>query len=141
MNDKQKEHVRKLRSIGYSYRKISVVMHLNINSVKSFCQRNGLGGAANPPARPADYSGDVTFCANCGNEIHQQAKRKKKKFCCDECRNEWWNSHPDAVDRKAWYEFTCKACGKTFMAYGAKNRKYCSFDCYINDRFSTCQNE
>lgn len=26
-------------------------------------------------------------------------------------------------------------CGKAFVAYGNKDRKYCSHDCYIRDRF------
>ncbi|RXM53885.1 RNA polymerase subunit sigma-70, partial [Clostridium tetani] len=26
-------------------------------------------------------------------------------------------------------------CGKEFSAYGNKNRKYCSHNCYIRDRF------
>ena len=30
---------------------------------------------------------------------------------------------------------TCPACGKTFSAYGKRNRKYCSHECYIIDRF------
>jgi hypothetical protein len=33
------------------------------------------------------------------------------------------------------YHFTCIACGKRFSAYGKADRKYCSHECYINDRF------
>ena len=29
----------------------------------------------------------------------------------------------------------CKNCGKEFNRCGKKNRKYCSFGCYIIDRF------
>ena len=53
----------------------------------------------------------------------------------DTCRTAWWNSHPDCVDRKAVYAYTCAHCGKPFTAYGNKERKYCSHGCYISDRF------
>jgi len=65
----------------------------------------------------------------------QTEGRKEKKFCSDRCRNKWWNSHLSEVKRKAMYEYTCPNCKKTFMAYGNRNRKYCSHECYINDRF------
>ena len=58
-----------------------------------------------------------------------------RKFCSDACRTAWWNSHPDCVDRKAVYAYTCAHCGKPFTAYGNKERKYCSRNCYISDRF------
>lgn len=29
----------------------------------------------------------------------------------------------------------CAHCGKPFTAYGNKERKYCSHNCYISDRF------
>ena len=80
-------------------------------------------------------TGETTACENCGREIQQIAKRKKKRFCCDKCRNEWWNSHLDQVKRKAVYDFRCPCCGKEFHIYGDKRRKYCSHECYIADRF------
>ena len=53
----------------------------------------------------------------------------------EKCRNKWWNSNLDKVNRKANYEFICPHCKKPFSAYGNKNRKYCSHACYIEDRF------
>ena len=52
----------------------------------------------------------------------------------------WWNSHLHLVKRKAMYDFVCPTCGKSFSAYGNRNRKYCSHECYIEARFggATC---
>lgn len=80
-------------------------------------------------------TGETTACENYGREIQQIAKQKKKRFCCDKCRNEWWNSHLDQVKRKAVYDFRCPHCGKEFHIYGDSRRKYCSHECYIADRF------
>ncbi len=32
-------------------------------------------------------------------------------------------------------EYRCPRCGSTFRAYRNRNRKYCSHECYIADRF------
>ena len=77
----------------------------------------------------------MTYCKNCGTVIVQSPKRKKKLFCCDKCRMEWWKNHPERLNRKAVYEFTCPECGNAFTAYGNAGRKYCSYECYIKHRF------
>lgn len=58
-----------------------------------------------------------------------------EKFCSDNCRTAWWNAHPEKVNRRAVYHFTCAHCGKPFTAYGNAKRKYCSHACYIADRY------
>ena len=77
----------------------------------------------------------VGYCQCCGIEVIQNPKRKQKKFCSDKCRNMWWNSHLELVNKKAIYECKCKYCGKAFKVYGNENRKYCSRECYIAGRF------
>ena len=98
-----------------------------INTVKSFCKR----------CKDVGYTPitDRVYCKNCGVAIKQTPHRKKKEFCCDKCRNVWWNKHLDKVKRKAVYEITCVGCGKVFTVYGRKERKYCCHECYIIDRF------
>lgn len=75
------------------------------------------------------------YCECCGKEVMQKPGRKLKRFCSDKCRNAWWNQHQDQVNKKANYEYVCPCCKKTFIAYGNANRKYCSHECYIEDRF------
>ena len=127
MTEKEKAAVAEYRRSGCGYKKISQLTGVNENTVKTWCRRNGLTGVA------ANTSEDTCKC--CGAPIEQTPKKKKRVFCSDRCRNKWWNSHLDLVKRRAHYEFTCASCGKTFTVYGNANRKYCSHNCYIEDRF------
>jgi DNA invertase Pin-like site-specific DNA recombinase len=81
----------------------------------------------------------ITACQNCGAEIVQKPKVKQRKFCCNECRNQWWNQHLDEVDRKTYYEIICRHCGKVTTVYGDSRRKYCSHECYIAHRYKKKQ--
>lgn len=55
------------------------------------------------------------------------------------CRRVWWKEHPDQrnLKKENFVKHICVNCGKYFTTYGMAtvNRKYCSHDCYINDRF------
>lgn len=134
MTEEQKARIQKLRVDGYGYTKIARMLGLSENTVKSFCRRKGLNGVASEKVTvPADH--EKHFCLCCGTEVAQNPGRKEKKFCSDRCRNQWWNSHLEQVNRKAVYEYICPCCKKPFTAYGNKNRKYCSHECYIKDRF------
>ena len=132
MNDTQRQQIKELRGKGYGYGRIAQVLSLSENTIKTYCRRHGLGGVV---ANPVPIDGEVHHCLCCGKEVVQTGGRKEKKFCSDKCRNKWWNSNLDKVNRKANYEFICPHCKKPFSAYGNKNRKYCSHACYIEDRF------
>ena len=133
MTDKQKQEIAKLRSAKYSYTRISTMLDIPVNTVKTYCRRHGLGGTVVEENVSTD--GDTLKCLCCGVVIPQTSGRKAKKFCSDRCRNKWWNAHLDQVNRKANYEYVCPTCRKPFTAYGNSNRKYCSHECYIEDRF------
>lgn len=124
MTDEQKKQIIALRRDGTGYGSIANQLGLSINTVKSFCRRHSLA------APPTD-----SLCEQCGRPIAQNPGRKRKRFCCDACRNKWWNSHLDLVKRKAVYIFTCPTCGKEFTVYGNSRRKFCSHACYIAYRF------
>ncbi|BAK46681.1 hypothetical protein CXIVA_07140 [Clostridium sp. SY8519] len=134
MTENQKSKIRTLRRKGYGYGRIAKELEIPLNTVKSYCRRNA-DEIAEKPKPAVEYTGEVTHCENCGREIRQIAKRKRKRFCCDKCRNAWWNSHLDQVKRKKVYYFVCPTCGKEFHLYGDSRRKYCSHECYIKDRF------
>lgn len=133
MTDAQKIQIGKLRGAGLGYKKIAEQMGLSENTVKTYCRRHGLGG--NMTHLQNVTQNEEHHCLCCGKPVQQTPGRKEKKFCSDRCRNKWWNSHLDKVERKANYEFVCPCCKKPFTAYGNKNRKYCSHECYIADRF------
>ena len=133
MTTVQKNEGIRMRKSGLGYTKIAEELGISKNTVKSFCRRNRLAGEAAAVAS-ADTQ-EVKYCLHCGRQVMQNPGRKEKKFCSDLCRNRYWNSHLDQVQRKAMYEYTCPTCGAVFHAYGNRNRKYCSHKCYIEARF------
>jgi endogenous inhibitor of DNA gyrase (YacG/DUF329 family) len=133
MTNEQKEAIRFMRDGGIGYTKIAKKLSLSENTVKSFCKRHQLGGIA--AAQPETNSAVGIFCLNCGKPLVPGIGKKPRKFCSDECRITWWNSHPESVKKKAVYRLTCTGCGKPFESYGNKSRHYCCHACYIADRF------
>lgn len=131
MNELQKEKIIEFRQLGLSYSKIADALGISINTIKSFCRRNNLGGYVGKGNKKID----LTFCKNCGKELKQVLGKKPLKFCSDICRVKWWNAHPEMVNKKAIYSFSCANCGKPFTAYGNSKRKYCCHSCYIRHRF------
>ena len=111
MTEGQKTLIMNLRKEGYGYVRIAQRLEISENTVKSFCRRNKVAGKVDvtrtilPPVK-----GGKHFCLYCGEEVEQNPGRKEKKFCSDKCRNRWWNSHLDRVDRRANYEFVCLHC-------------------------------
>ena len=133
MTNEQREHITTMRLGGIGYTAIAKAVGLSKDSVKAYCRTHGLAGIkaqSNTRISPTQR-----FCLNCGKSLVQLPHRKAAKFCCGECRQVWWNAHPEQVNKKALYSFTCVCCGKPFTAYGNSSRKYCSHDCYIADRF------
>lgn len=135
MTTEQKQRIMEMRDAGMGYSRIATSLSLSVNTVKSFCQRNAKPKENAPQAIVIPKAQMQTYCKKCGKTIVQTPGRKKKIFCSDRCRMAWWNSHLDQVNRKAMTEHTCLACGKVFVVYGSRERKYCSHSCYIQMRF------
>ncbi|MCD8237781.1 MAG: RNA polymerase subunit sigma-70 [Clostridiales bacterium] len=149
MTKEQQNQIHQLRSQGCGYKAIAKALSLPLSTVQSFCRRNNLTGShfenpqsniskENAPDKTAQPVG--IYCKQCGNKLPDSEGHKTRIFCSDECRMKWWNSHQEQVARKAVYTFTCAHCGQKFTAYGNKNRKYCSHNCYIQDRFGVASN-
>ncbi|MGF3065799.1 DUF2116 family Zn-ribbon domain-containing protein [Facklamia sp. P12950] len=75
--------IEKLRQEGYSYKEIADALRISINTVKSYCRRNGLTGTAEKKRY---------ICINCGTEIGEG-----KRFCSSMCRQTWWNNNLDKL--------------------------------------------
>ena len=133
MTLEQKNHDIELRHAGCGYAEIAEHLSLTKDQASGFCRRNYL----TVPQASASNGNKPTgqYCPNCGKEISQKTGHKSIRFCSPECRVHWWNSHLDQVQRKANYDFVCPVCKKPFSVYGNANRKYCSHECYIEDRF------
>lgn len=131
MTSEQKETIRGLRTNGLCYRAIAEITRIGYQTIKSFCRRNGLIGADKGNIKKVKYA----VCKNCGKKLWQEPKRKKRLFCCDDCRVKWWSKNPQMINRKAIYDFICLNYGNAFSAYGNSKRKYCCHECYIEHRF------
>lgn len=132
MTETQKRQIANLRADGASYGKISEELGIAVSTIKTYCTRHGLGGVAAVSLKGNEVE---HFCKCCGEPLLQVFGRKEKRFCSDKCRNKWWNTHLDIVNRRANYDFVCAFCKKEFISYGNKKRKYCNHKCYIADRF------
>ena len=133
MTNEQRMKIADLRHQGYGYTAIANAVGLSKDSVKAYCRNHGLAGVKAETNSPVEITTDV--CLNCGAALTHVSGAKKKKFCCPDCRQAWWNVHPEQVKRKTIYQFTCASCGKPFTAYGNAGRKYCSHACYIAGRY------
>lgn len=121
----QQEQLTLLRKQKKSYAEIAQITNMTVNTIRVYCHRHGL--------TDEDLKG-LCFCEQCGSPI-QRSSGKKKRFCSDVCRMNWWNAHQELVQRKAFYQMTCQCCGKEFLSYGNRNRKYCCRSCYIAGRY------
>lgn len=137
MTNEQREKITSLRHQGYGYTAIANAVGLSKGSVKAYCRSHDLAGEL--AENHVLVRIPVDTCQCCGKPLSQIPGRKSVRFCSACCRTQWWNSNLDKVNRKAYYYFTCPACGKEFSAYGNAHRKYCSHACYIAARFKGVQ--
>ena len=124
MTKTQKQQILTMRGNGNTYAEIAKTLRLNVNTVKSFCQRND-----NEKPLPTT----IMRCEQCKKPM-RTSLQPSRRFCSDACRMDWWKSHPKALNRKAIYHFKCAVCRKPFTAYGNANRIYCSRKCYGKSR-------
>ena len=137
MTEIQKNLIEEYRKNGCSYSSIAHKLDISVNSIKTYCRRNGLSGFSAVRSIP---DSNFEFCRYCGKPVVQKSSRKAKKYCSDICRMAWWNSHQEDVNRKAVYNLTCINCGNLFASYGNAGRKYCCHRCYILHRFGGNKN-
>ena len=96
-------------------------------TIKTFCKRH-----YRPIVLPKAQD---NICVACGKRF--EYGKRRTKYCSAECRQKWWNTHSEMVKKKAYYFQNCRYCGVEFAAYGNSTRKYCSHECYVNDRFKS----
>lgn len=121
---KEKQAILAMRRQGMSCSEIAATMELSPNTIKSLCRRNKIQ-AQTPEVSAAD------ICKNCGAPLRQTPGVKKREFCSDKCRFDWWNQRRSTRP----YRLICYQCGKAFFSYGNKKRKFCSRECYNLNRY------
>ena len=65
MTDEQRQKITNLRTAGNGYKKISKLLGLSENTVKSFCQRRKLCGVV------VNLTAEVAVCKCCGKPVQQ----------------------------------------------------------------------
>lgn len=141
MDELQRQKIRKLRSHGYGYLRISSQLGISPNTIRSFCKKENIAGyiKIGEQLRGKD---NLTICKQCGKKFYQIAGRKNKIFCSDSCCKVYWSLHKDKQRRLIPRKYNCKICDKEYFEYPSRNRKYCSRDCYyISKRKEVDSNE
>lgn len=124
MQESQKQTILDLRVQGLTYAEIAQAMELSPNTVKSCCRRHNVKPQKMEPLQE-------NSCKNCGKPLAQKKGTKKKTFCSNKCRYDWWNRHR----QKRVYHLVCHQCGRQFISFGNKKRKFCGRDCYLASRY------
>jgi hypothetical protein len=138
MDKKIQEKITNLRLKGLGYKAIAAKLELSRDTVRHYCRKNNLTGYAEAvKLNHEEMLENGTICPNCSKVLKQPAKGKKKRFCSDKCRSEWWSKNYELhnFSEKNTHSFICRGCGKKFTSYSNKSRKYCSHECYIKHRF------
>jgi len=124
MTERQKRDILILRDRGLTYAAISDKMEIPLNTVKSYCRR-----------AQGNTLTEGILCRNCGDTLVHSAQVRKKSFCCNHCRNAWWNNHRDQLNHRDARTQMCLYCGCSFEVAGKRRQKYCCHECYISDRY------
>lgn len=121
---KKKEAVLSMYQHGQRYKEIADILLLSPNTVKSICRRSGIR-----QLQADEFT--LGLCRNCGTPLEQNPSTKPKIFCSDYCRYAWWNK---TRNRKP-YRLACYCCGKEFISFGNKKKKFCSQECRRTSRY------
>ena len=88
----QKNKIRKMRLDGLGYKHIASKLVLPLSTVKSYCRRNGLIGIGSVVALNNEISVQLgLICKNCGRRLKHTEGKRRKVYCSDRCRKEYWN--------------------------------------------------
>jgi len=122
MKPEIKEKIIDLRKKGMGNKLIAKELNLNPSTVAKFVQKYG------------DVFEDLRKCPQCGTLFKRTKGHNPKKFCSNECRMKWWNSHRDLIKHKNEKEVKCQHCGKVFRSF-TPGRKFCSIHCSLAERY------
>lgn len=138
MDKKIQDKIAQLRLKGLGYKAIAAKLGLSRDTVRHYCRKNNLTGYADAvKLNHEEMLEGGTICPNCSSVLKQPERGKKRRFCSDKCRSEWWSKNYEQhnFSEKNTHSFICRGCGKKFTSYSNNSRKYCSHECYIRHRF------
>lgn len=80
MTTEEKNKIIDLKNKGYGYKKISTELNISIGSIRNVLK----------------VSLKLNTCLHCGRKLTFVPGKKKKRFCCNQCRYRYWNSQKKA---------------------------------------------
>lgn len=139
MTDAQAMTVRQMRDADMGYGAIADYLGICKGTVKTWCRRHGLDGFRARTERTTTVQKPkvTVLCRHCGKPVPGSTKGRPRIYCSAVCRASHWRENACLVRRSktSYRRFVCANCGRTFKVYGTAARKYCSHECYINDRY------
>lgn len=142
MQEELKEQILLLRKAGMKPRKIAQYTGAPVSSTWTLCKDAGLDSLPTDDG-VLERINNHQACAYCGHSITQPVTGRPRHFCSDACRRAYWKLHRPELKKKpeSIYTKVCPYCGKTFVVYGNKKRKYCCHEHYVLDRFGSTNNK
>lgn len=137
MTNNEKADILKMRFDGCSYAQIAEKVQISENTIKSFCRRQRNNKNIVQNVESVNYDS----CNFCHEPLTHLPKKRRKKFCSNQCRIKFWYQNLDKSQVKSKHFLVCASCTKEFKSYGNKSRRYCCHKCYINHRFSASTKE
>lgn len=89
MKEEMKTRIKQLRSEGYGYKRIAKTLALTLSVVRYAV------------TKMSDEDLFEGRCEKCGIKIKSIKGKKKKRFCSDRCRWDWWNNHIKETKHKS----------------------------------------
>ena len=123
MTKYEADQIFKSRLQNEDYNTIAKRMSIKVNTIASYCYRNGLTDS---------NLSNISECCYCHKKIEQKAKGKKRLLCNDKCRSAWRRAHHTLTEPV--YHHVCVGCGSAFDTAGNKSQRYCSRQCYQKHR-------
>lgn len=85
MTNDTKMMIHDLRRAGFTLNAIAELTDTTISSIKTYCSRNRI------------HSILFQECLSCGKPLTQLPGKKRSKYCCKKCKDDWWNHYRKAM--------------------------------------------
>lgn len=115
-----KNEVVGMKNQGLSYREIAKKLSTPLGTIKTIVSR------ASNTKKVISIRKENPCCKNCGKKLLLSQGKRKRCFCSDKCRTEYW--------LKNQKKRNCKCCGVLFVPKSKKSQCFCSWKCYIKFR-------
>lgn len=125
VSKENKKTIIEMRKANKSYDYIASQLGLTKSAVQNVCRQAGLAGKKAKQRKR---------CKQCGALLPEDAP-KRKIFCCQKCREDWWNKHQHLVHKRNPVITYCKTCGNPIENHKSYQKQYCNSHCFHMGKF------